>query len=144
MEIHRHRHQQYNFEVISHLNLQLFASNYLNLMTRMTKLGAQLTGHFGSVAGHAAASPTIASGREVPRQVYSAKYGPSYGISASITLGIVVFGTVGFLLSRALYMLENRRRRRKISGWTEEQFEEEQTNLGRLGHVKKYFIFGYW
>ncbi|KAH8660081.1 major facilitator superfamily domain-containing protein [Xylariales sp. PMI_506] len=76
-------------------------------------------------------------------QVYSSKYGPSYRTSASVTLGIVALGTVGFVISRVLYMLENKKRKAEIEGWSEEQFEEEQMNGQRRGHEKKYFLFGY-
>lgn len=76
-------------------------------------------------------------------QVYSSKYAPSYKASVAATLGIVAFGAAGFVASRALYMLENRRRRREIDNWTEEDFEEERENMRRRGHEKKYFMFGY-
>jgi hypothetical protein len=76
-------------------------------------------------------------------QVYSAKYRPTYHVSLSITLGIVAFGAVGFLVSRLLYMLENKRRRTFIAGWTAEDFEEERNTPVRRGHEKRYFLFGY-
>ncbi|KAL4878781.1 major facilitator superfamily domain-containing protein [Aspergillus karnatakaensis] len=76
-------------------------------------------------------------------QVYSSKYGPSYRTSVCITLGIVAFGMVGFVATRVSYMLENRRRRKLIEGWTEEEFERERTDGARRGHEKRYFMFGY-
>jgi hypothetical protein len=76
-------------------------------------------------------------------QVYSAKYRPTYYVSLSITLGIVALGAVGFLLSRVLYMIENKRRRSLITGWTDEDFEDERNTTVRRGHEKLYFMFGY-
>ncbi|PKS06224.1 hypothetical protein jhhlp_006970 [Lomentospora prolificans] len=76
-------------------------------------------------------------------QIYSSKYAPSYKTSVKATLGIVALGATGFLVSRGLYMLENKKRRREIENWTEEQFEEEKANMDRQGHNKKYFVFGY-
>ncbi|CAI4215824.1 unnamed protein product [Parascedosporium putredinis] len=52
-------------------------------------------------------------------------------------------GPTGFQVSRFLYVLENRKRRREIETWTEEQFEEEKATAERQGHNKKYFLFGY-
>ncbi|KAL4790974.1 major facilitator superfamily domain-containing protein [Aspergillus venezuelensis] len=76
-------------------------------------------------------------------QVYSSKYGPSYRVSVCITLGIVAVGVLGFLGTRVAYMRENRRRRRLIATWTEEDFERERNDSSRRGHEKRYFMFGY-
>lgn len=76
-------------------------------------------------------------------QIYSSEYGPSYYTSVCITLGIVAFGMLGLVASRVLYMWENRRRRRIVATWTEEDFEREQTDMTRKGHEKRFFIFGY-
>lgn len=76
-------------------------------------------------------------------QIYSSKYGPSYYTSVCITLGIVTFGMLGMVASRLLYMWENRRRRRMIATWTEEDFAREQNDMTRKGHEKRFFIFGY-
>lgn len=76
-------------------------------------------------------------------QIYSSKYGPSYYTSVCITLGIVAFGMLGLVVSRVLYMWENRRRRRIVAAWTEEDFERERMNMTRRGHEKTYFMFGY-
>ncbi|KAL4808177.1 major facilitator superfamily domain-containing protein [Aspergillus unguis] len=76
-------------------------------------------------------------------QVYSSRYGPDYHVSVCITLGIVAVGMLGFVASRGLYMIENRRRKRVIEGWTEEQFERERLDESRKGHEKRFFMFGY-
>ncbi|KAL3459374.1 major facilitator superfamily domain-containing protein [Aspergillus heterothallicus] len=76
-------------------------------------------------------------------QIYSAKYGPSYYTSVCVTLGIVVFGMLGIVGTRVSYMLENRRRRELIAGWTEEEFERERADMNRRGHEKRFFMFGY-
>lgn len=76
-------------------------------------------------------------------QIFNHKYAPSYHISLIATLIIVLVGMFGFLGIRALYMLENKKRRRETEGWTYEQFEQEKFNAKRVGHQKRYFIFRY-
>ncbi|KAL2869775.1 major facilitator superfamily domain-containing protein [Aspergillus lucknowensis] len=76
-------------------------------------------------------------------QIYSSKYGPSYRTSVCVTLGIVAVGMLGVVGTRVSYMLENRRRRRLIAGWTEEEFAREMADPTRRGHEKRYFMFGY-
>lgn len=76
-------------------------------------------------------------------QVYSSKYGPTYHVSASITVGIVALGTLGFLSARWLYMIENKKRRATVASWSEADFENEKADPTRRGHEKKYFLFGY-
>ncbi|KAL3483084.1 major facilitator superfamily domain-containing protein [Aspergillus germanicus] len=76
-------------------------------------------------------------------QIYSSKYGPSYYTSVCITLGIVAFGMLGLVGTRVSYMLENRRRRRLIEGWSEEEFERERADTSKRGHEKRFFMFGY-
>ncbi|KAK7191745.1 hypothetical protein DPSP01_008022 [Paraphaeosphaeria sporulosa] len=76
-------------------------------------------------------------------QIYGSQYGPSYRVSASATLGIVLLGCFGFIGSRILYMRENKKRKAEIANWNEERFEEEKTNFERRGHEKEYFMFGY-
>jgi MFS family permease len=76
-------------------------------------------------------------------QVYSSKYSPTYRTSVCVTLGIVALGTVGFIASRALYMHENKKRRKGIEKWREEQVQEEKLSPQRQGDAKRVFIFGY-
>ena len=82
-------------------------------------------------------------GGVIAGQVYSSKYGPSYRTSAAITIGLVAVACIGFIGSRLLYMLENKKRRNEIASWSEEQYEEEKMRLDRRGHEKRYFLFGY-
>ncbi|KAL4936396.1 hypothetical protein BDV06DRAFT_216710 [Aspergillus oleicola] len=66
-------------------------------------------------------------------QVYLSKYGPGYRASICITLGIVAFGLLGFLGTRAAYMFENRRRKKLIANWKEEDFDREGADLDKSG-----------
>ncbi|KAL4862840.1 hypothetical protein BDV12DRAFT_190113 [Aspergillus spectabilis] len=66
-----------------------------------------------------------------------------YRTSVCITLGIVAFGMLGFIGTRISYMLENKRRRKLIANWTEEEFEREKMDVSKRGHEKGYFMFGY-
>lgn len=76
-------------------------------------------------------------------QIFRDSYAPSYITSLIITLAVVATGMLGFAGVRGLYMLENRRRRKEISSWTMEQYEDERTTLSRRGHEKRYFTFRY-
>lgn len=76
-------------------------------------------------------------------QVYSSKYSPTYRTSVCITLGIVALGTVGFITSRILYMIENKKRRKQIETLREEQTSEEKVGSQRPVDDKEIFIFGY-
>jgi hypothetical protein len=76
-------------------------------------------------------------------QIFRADFGPTYRVSIIATLIIVLVGMSGFLGVRGLYMLENKKRKREIASWSEEQFEEERVSTATRGHEKRYFIFGY-
>jgi hypothetical protein len=60
-----------------------------------------------------------------------------------ITMLLIVTGAVGFVSIRGLLMLENRRRARKISGWTKEEYEAENESDQRRGDMKLTFRYGY-
>jgi MFS family permease len=76
-------------------------------------------------------------------QVYKKKYAPSYKIPIVITLAIVAVGMIGFLAVRITFMIENKKRKRTISGWMEEDFEAERRDATRRGHMKRFFVYGY-
>ncbi|KAK3315610.1 major facilitator superfamily domain-containing protein [Apodospora peruviana] len=76
-------------------------------------------------------------------QLYKSKYRPSYAFPLIVTMIMSAVGILGFILIRAIYMLENKKRRREIATWDEDRFEEEQNSAERRGDQRKTWIYGY-
>jgi len=76
----------------------------------------------------------------VAGQIYRAKYAPTFKTPLTISLGITIAAIVIFGSVRALYMIENAKRRKIIANMTEEEIEAEKHNPARLGDRKVTFI----
>ncbi|AEO64589.1 uncharacterized protein THITE_2110885 [Thermothielavioides terrestris NRRL 8126] len=76
-------------------------------------------------------------------QLFKSKYAPSYSYPLTVTMILIAVGMVGFVFIRVMYMLENRRRRKILATWTEENFIEEMSSTERRGDQRYTFIYGY-
>ncbi|KAK0654793.1 major facilitator superfamily domain-containing protein [Cercophora newfieldiana] len=76
-------------------------------------------------------------------QLFKTKYRPSYRFPLIVTIIMSVVGMAGFVFIRLMYMYENRKRRREISTWDEDRFEEEQNSTERRGDQRTTWIYGY-
>jgi hypothetical protein len=76
-------------------------------------------------------------------QVFKSKYGPSYKYSLSVTMGLIAVGMAGFIFVRAMYMLENKKRRKIIATWDDDRYMEEQTSTERRGDQRHTWIYAY-
>ena len=76
-------------------------------------------------------------------QLFKSAYAPSYAYPLRVTMVLMAVGMVGFLFIRAMYMLENRNRRRAMATWDEQDFMEEQNSTERRGDKRRTWIYGY-
>jgi MFS family permease len=76
-------------------------------------------------------------------QLYKSKYRPTYRYPLMVTMILTAVGMVGFVFIRAMYMLENRRRRKILATWDEADFEAERLDPKKRGDQKLTWIYGY-
>jgi hypothetical protein len=93
-------------------------------------------------------------------QLFKGKYEPLYELPLKVTMGMLAFGTVGFLIMRQVFVMENKKRARIVAGWSREQVsqhnsdedadvlirplqvEEEMLSKHRRGDQKLTFVYG--
>jgi len=75
-------------------------------------------------------------------QLFKAQYAPSYSFPLKVTMVLIIIGMVGFACIRFVFQHENRRRAKKIAGWTAEELEAERLNSTRRGNQKLTFVYG--
>ena len=78
--------------------------------------------------------------------IYRSDYAPSYVSSLRVTLIVTGAGAIGFLFIRCMYMLENRRRRRKItaSGLSYNTVLQDELNSAeKRGDQRLTWVYGY-
>ncbi|KAK4149609.1 hypothetical protein C8A00DRAFT_46795 [Chaetomidium leptoderma] len=76
-------------------------------------------------------------------QLFKSKHAPSYAYPLTVTMILTAVGMLGFMFIRGMYMLENRKRRKVLATWNEENFIEEQGSAKRKGDQRYTFIYGY-
>jgi hypothetical protein len=76
-------------------------------------------------------------------QIFKSKYKPSYNYPLKVTMILIAVGMVGFLFVRAMYMLENRRRRKIRETWMQQDFIDEQNSTERRGDQRYTWVYGY-
>lgn len=76
-------------------------------------------------------------------QLFKSQYAPSYAYPLTVTMILIAVGMIGFIFIRGMYMLENRKRRKILESWTEENFIDELNSSERRGDQRYTFIYGY-
>ncbi|KAK4141786.1 uncharacterized protein C8A04DRAFT_30631 [Dichotomopilus funicola] len=76
-------------------------------------------------------------------QLFKSVYAPSYKYPLTVTMILSAVGMLGFLFVRGMLMLENRRRRKIVAGWTEEDYIREQESTERRGDQRYTWVYGY-
>ncbi|KAG7292158.1 hypothetical protein NEMBOFW57_002193 [Staphylotrichum longicolle] len=76
-------------------------------------------------------------------QIFKSQYKPSYAYPLKVTMILIAVGIVGFLFVRAMYMLENRRRRKIRETWMQQDFVDEQNSVERRGDQRYTWVYGY-
>ncbi|KAJ5454872.1 uncharacterized protein N7458_005828 [Penicillium daleae] len=74
-------------------------------------------------------------------QLFRSNYGPTYLVPLHATLGFVGFALVGYAAYRFTLRAVNNHRARKISMWSELDFENERLDDTRLGDKKYTFVY---
>jgi hypothetical protein len=74
-------------------------------------------------------------------QLFRSNYGPTYLVPLHATLGFVGFALVGYVAYRFTLRAVNNHRARKISMWSELDFENERLDDTRLGDKKYTFVY---
>ncbi|KAL2847202.1 major facilitator superfamily domain-containing protein [Aspergillus pseudoustus] len=76
-------------------------------------------------------------------QLFKSRYAPSYRYPLIVTMILIAVGMGGFCAMRALYMWENRRRRKIILSWDEQEYAEEQNRTDKRGDQKVTWVYAY-
>ena len=75
-------------------------------------------------------------------ELFQSKYGPQYLIPFYVTLGFVGTALIGYISYRYTLLAVNKRRTRKMLGWTEAEKEDERLSQKRYGDKKYTFMYG--
>ncbi|CEL10640.1 hypothetical protein ASPCAL13756 [Aspergillus calidoustus] len=76
-------------------------------------------------------------------QLYKSHHAPTYRYPLIVTMILIAVGMCGFCAMRGLYMWENRRRRRIILSWDEQEYAEEQSRTDKKGDQKITWVYAY-
>lgn len=75
-------------------------------------------------------------------QLFRAQYAPRFLLPFYVTLGLTIFSMAGFLSYRFVLRAVNRRKARKIQGWSKQQLNDERTSSKRYADKKYIFVYG--